>query len=162
MKKLIAKFGIRDFLSFNAMGVVELDVDGKKKTIEWERVIKVVFVGYFEEYSGYFLTEEYKAKDLYDTIVVNCKKNTVKVRTEGKQSIKKNVLEPFKTKFGTTSFFNAVFVEYKTIEGNRNMYVTHFEKSKKKNQIESLKKHLSEGVISEEERADGFVHLASQ
>lgn len=161
MKKLFAKLGIRDFMSFDSKGIQELKTDGRKKVVEWDRVTKVVFIDYFEEYSGYCLTDEYKSKKVFNKINVNCKKNLVKVRTGGKQSIKKNVIKPFRTRFGTTCIYYVVCVEYITVDGKKNMYITHYDKSKKKNQMTSLKDFISEEKIQELPRADGFIHLVS-
>ncbi|MDO6738997.1 hypothetical protein [Wenyingzhuangia sp. 2_MG-2023] len=161
MKKLLARFGFRNFLTFDPHGLEVLDVKGQKDVIEWNDILKVVFVGYFEEYSGYFLTNDYKSKALYENIEINCSQNMVKIRTGGSPIVKKNTSESFTTKFGTTCIYDVVFIEYRTPEGGKNLYALHYKKSKKEGQIKNLKRFLTDDKIHKATRADGFNHIFS-
>ncbi len=158
MKKLFARFKKEVMMSFSDDFMnVQLST-GEKKEIRWDSVVKLVFVNSFEEYSGYFLTDEYKRKELYKDICINCKRNTVRIRTGGAPTIENNAINPFLMKFGMTSIPDAVFTEYKDDAGEINLYVVHYNKSKKDKLIEQLKIKISN--IYYEQRIEGFSYIS--
>lgn len=160
MKKLLAKLIGKIYLSYNDKGILVKDSKNSANTIGWSHVNKIVFVDYFEEYSGYFLTEDYKNKVLYNDISVDCNRNIVKVRTGGAPSIKKNTSKPFSKQFGTTLINNVVFVEYQDLEGLKSLYAVHYEDSESEKLKQELKEFTKKDNIFIEQKIEGFSFIA--
>lgn len=160
MKKLFAKFKRKSLLSFDSNGV-KVDTSLKESiVVTWDNITKIVAVGHFEEYSGYFLTEEYKSKDLYNDIHVDCSRNTVKIRTGGAPTVKNNTSEPFSRKFGTTCIYNVVFVEYKNSDNLTNLFAIHYKEGNKSELIKDLKVFLKNEKVFDENRIEGFSYIS--
>lgn len=161
MKKLFARWVGKSSLSFNDHGVDVRSSEKKiKEVVDWKSVTKVVFVEYFEEYSGYFLTDEFKSKELYDDIFVDCCQNIVKVRTGGRSRINRNISAPFKRKFGTTGIYNIVFVEYcLENEEKTNLFAVHYKSKNKLNLKKELGKYLDKEKIFDNYRMEGFSYV---
>ncbi|WP_010136911.1 hypothetical protein [Ochrovirga pacifica] len=160
MKKLLAKLGVKSFLNFNQNGIEVVNTDSERFFVDWDKIEKVVFVGYFEEYSGYFLTNDYKSKELYNDIFIDCAQNQVKIRTGSTPVVKRNTSDSFTTKHGTTCIYDAVFVEYRTKDGKLDLYAQHYNKNKVKEVKTELEKHLANKVY-QFTRLDGFNHISS-
>ncbi len=161
MKKLFAKFGLKNYWSFSESGVELVNSSGEKCVVVWDKVQRITFVDYFEEYSGYFLTDDYKNKVTYNDIRIDCNKNIVRIRTGSTPVVKKNTSDAFSTKHGTACVEKAVFVEYFNNKGKMNLYVEHFESHKKAKQMKELTKYISSDKINKKTRVDGFNHLVS-
>lgn len=159
MKKLFAKLIGKVFLSYNDKGVDVENSVGFKGNIDWKTVNKIVFVDYFEEYSGYFLTEEYMDKVLYNDIYVDCNQNIVKIRTGGAPTIKKNTSKPFSRKFGTTLVNNVALVEYND-NNTKNLYAVHYKKSELISLLSEIENYISKDKIYNESRVEGFGFIA--
>lgn len=161
MRKLFARFRRRNLLSYDRANGVEVTTSLAKQsvTVDWSSVEKIVLVSQFEEYSGYFLTDEYKSKELYNDIFVDCNRNIVKIRTGGAATVKKNSSEPFSSKFGTTCIYFALFVVYKSAEGKTNLFATHYKDENKKNLLEDLKSVLDDEKVLVEKRIEGFNYI---
>lgn len=161
MNKLFFNFGIKNYWSFDENGVNVVNSSGEKLIVAWDKIHKISFVDYFEEYSGYFLTDEYINKATYNDIRIDCNKNSVRIRTGSTPVVRRNTSNAFTTKHGTACVEKAVFVEYLNNNGDTNLYVEHFEKLKKSKQINELTKYLPADKICKQKRVDGFNHLAS-
>jgi len=161
MKNLFEKWIRKSPLSFNDNGVsLRVSTKNTKVVVGWEAITKVVFVGYFEEYSGYFLTDEFTSKELYNDIFVDCNQNIVKIRTGGRSRVKKNTSSPFQRKFGTTSIHNVVFVEYcSENESKPNLFAVHFNSQTKLKMIKELESFLAKETLLDEHRVEGFSYI---
>lgn len=160
MKKLFSKIRKKKNLSFDKDGIKATLSEGREVVIKWSSVNKVVLLDTFEEYSGYFLTEDYLSKVLYHDISVDCKQNVVKIRTGGTPKVKKNTSEPFSMNFGTTSIYYPIFIEYIDDLGNKNLYATHYNDWKKLEIIEELETFLPKKMIREKKKLEGFTALS--
>ena len=160
MKRFFDKLRNKKTLSFDKEGVLVSNSKGNSIVVDWDKINKVVFVDTFEEYSGYFLTEEYKNKELYKSIKIACNQNVVKIRTGGAPTIKNNTSEPFSRDFGTTSIYYPVFIEYLDAEGSKNLYATHYDEGHKKQLIKEFKEILGEDRIRFKKRLEGFNPLS--
>ncbi|MGY5351953.1 hypothetical protein ACXGQW_05240 [Wenyingzhuangia sp. IMCC45533] len=160
MKKILAKFMRKRTLSYNDGGIT-VDISGENVfKINWQSILKLVFVEYFEEYSGYFLTEDYKSKSLYQNIYVDCNRNVVKIRTGGTPTVKNNTSKPFSRKFGTTSIAHVVFVEFKDDKGLKNLYAVHYQPEKLGETVSEIKACLDDEKIYTEGTIEGFSYIA--
>ncbi|NJB81950.1 hypothetical protein [Wenyingzhuangia aestuarii] len=160
MRKLFAKFKGKSLLSFDSKGINVMSSSKDKSVVCWKNVNKIVLVAHFEEYSGYFLTEEYKSKVLYNDMFVDCSQNMLKIRTGGTPTVKNNTSKPFSKKFGTTCVYNALFVEYTTEDGKKNLFAVHYEPEKKADLVKELEDYLNEKKIFVENRTEGFNYIA--
>lgn len=158
MKKMFAKFTGKKTLSYDDKGIVVKKSSESEMIVNWQSINKVVFVNYFEEYSGYFLTDDYKLKTLYNDISVDCNRNIVKIRTGGAPTVNKNTSKPFSKKYGTTSINDVVFVEYKDVKGAKNLYALHYENVNKS--AEALRNYLDENKVLQESKIEGFSYIA--
>lgn len=161
MKKILAKFGLKGNWSFSENGVEVVNSSEQKCVVAWSKINKIVFVDYFEEYSGYFLTDDFLSKKLYTDIKIDCSKNEVRIRTGSSPVLKKNMTNAFTTKHGTTCVKQAVFVEYVSDKGEKLLYANHFNSSKKTKEIQEIEKFIDISKITKKTRVDGFNHLAS-
>ena len=157
MKKLFTKFRKKDALCYDKGGVEMI----KNQKTPWFKIHKIVFVDYFEEYSGYFLTDDYKSKVLYNEMNINCSQNTVKVRTGSTSVVKKNMSNSFTMEHGTTCIHEIVFIEYLDKEGRKSLYASHYDKGKLKHDVKELSRLLSYDKVFMFERSDGFNYIAS-
>ncbi|NIJ43631.1 hypothetical protein FHR24_000070 [Wenyingzhuangia heitensis] len=160
MKKLFAKLKGKSLLSYDNKGVNVVTSLKRCNVVEWSKINKIVFVGHFEEYSGYFLTEEYKTKALYNDIYTDCSQNMLKIRTGGTPTVKNNTSKPFSRKFGTTCVYYAVFVEYLTDEGDKNLFAVHYDADRKAEIVKELERFLNDKKIFVENRIEGFNYIA--
>jgi len=161
MMNLLERWLGKSSLSFNDNGVnLRLSTKKTKVIVGWEAINKIILVEYFEEYSGYFLTEEFLSKELYKDIFVDCKQNIVKIRTGGRSSVKRNTSSPFKRKFGTTSIHNVIFVEYCSEKDSKpNLFAVHFNSETKLELTKKLEKFLGKENLFKERRVEGFSYI---
>ncbi|MDO3695820.1 hypothetical protein QVZ41_13300 [Wenyingzhuangia sp. chi5] len=150
----------RKYVLFNEEGILAILSDQKPLIISWEQVEKIVLTDVFEEYSGYFLTEDYKSKVLYHDISIDCNQNVVRIRTGGTPKVRKNTLKPFSRKFGTTSIYYPIFIEYVDDSGNKNLYANHFDDKAKLEIVEKLSLFLPKDKIHQKKRIGGFTPLS--
>ena len=161
MKKLFAKIlRKKKNLCFDKSGVFATISDGKEIVIKWSSIKKIILLDTFEEYSGYFLTEDYISKVLYYDITIACNQNVVKIRTGGTPKVKKNTSEPFSRNFGTTSIYYPIFIEYIDGSGNKNLYASHYDDRKKDNIIKELEAFLPKNIIRHKKKIEGFTPLS--
>lgn len=158
--KLFSFLSKKKYLSYNEQGVLTTNSIGQSFFLPWKMIKKVVVVRFFEEYSGYFLTKEYKSKHLYNDIAINCSHNIVRIRTGSKPRIHKNISKPFSRKFGLTSIYHVVFVEYNDSVGNKNLYAAHYNNEQKDLFVTELKKHLDKEKIRLKKIIEGFTPLS--
>ena len=160
MKKLFAKFKKKKNLSFDEKGISATLSNGKNIRIDWSGIEKVVLLDVFEEYSGYFLTEDYKSKVIYHDISIDCSQNTVRIRTGGAPKIRKNTSRPFSRKFGTTSIYYPVFIEYRGDSGHKNLYANHYDDKAKSEMVEKLSSFIPKEKIHQKNKIEGFTPLS--
>ncbi|ANW97018.1 hypothetical protein AXE80_12315 [Wenyingzhuangia fucanilytica] len=160
MKRLFARIRKNKNISFDESGIIATTSDGQEVLVKWGSVNKIVLLDAFEEYSGYFLTDDYKSKVLYHDISIACKQNIVKVRTGGSPSVKKNISEPFSKNFGTTSIYYPVFVEYVDDLGNKNLYANHYSNKDKEEVVKQLKTFLPKDKVHQKKKVEGFTPLS--
>jgi len=161
MRKLLSRFIKNTSLNYDEDGVCVYDEQRSLTKISWLNISKIIFVGFFEEYSGYFLTDDFKGKKQYAKIFFDGMHNTVKVRTTGSPSVKKNASEPFKIPHGTTNITKVIFIEYLDVQGNKNIYAVHYSDGKKEELVNQLKVYLTEKKVFIRSRLDGFGHIPS-
>lgn len=159
MKKLIAKLLKKKNLHFDTIGVCAKKSDGQKIIISWNKINKVIILNTFEEYSGYFLTQDYLSKRLYHDISISCNRNIVKIRTGGSPQIRKNTSDPFSRNFGTTSIYHPVFIEYKDDLGRKSLFACHYNTSKKEELLDQLKSFITSDKIFNNNKIEGFEPL---
>lgn len=160
MKKFLQKVLKKKSLSFDKQGVSAKLSDGKEIVVHWSQIDKVIVLNVFEEYSGYFLTDDYLSKKLYHDISVECKQNVVKIRTGGAPTVKKNTSDPFSRNFGTTSIYYPVFVEYTDKLGHKNLFASHYDQNKKNEIVKQLTSFLSKDKVVQENKIEGFTPLS--
>lgn len=160
MKKLFARILKKKSLSFDKQGVSVEKSNGEEVVVKWNTVNKIVLLDTFEEYSGYFLTEDYQSKVLYHDISIACNQNIVKIRTGGSPTVKKNISDPFSKNFGTTSIYYPVFVEYIDDLGNKNLYANHYDQNNKEELIKQFQEFLPKDKILEKKKIEGFTPLS--
>ena len=160
MKNILRFFLKKTHFIFNVDGVLVVTSQKDEKYIKWSNINKIVVLNIFEEYSGYFFTEDYRSKKLYHDISIDCYKNKLKVRTGGAPLTKQNVSKPFSKQFGTTTLFHPVFVEYKDDLGNLNLYATHFEGSNKDIYLKQLEDFFPAERLFQKAKIEGFSSLS--
>ena len=160
MKKFFDKIFRRGKIAFDEVGILATKSDGKEIVVKWSNVKKIVLVDTFEEYSGYFLTEDYKSKVLYHNIYLACNQNVVRIRTGGSPKIRKNTSRPFSRKFGTTSIYYPIFVEYIDEFGRKNLYANHYDDEAKLETVKKLSEFLSKDKIHKKNKVEGFTTLS--
>ncbi|MDO3695819.1 hypothetical protein QVZ41_13295 [Wenyingzhuangia sp. chi5] len=160
MKKLFAKLRKKKNLSFDKSGVFATLSDGKEVVIKWSVIKKIILLDTFEEYSGYFLTEDYKSKALYDDISIDCNQNVVRIRTGGTPKVRKNTSRPFSRKFGTTSIYYPIFIEYVDDLGNKKLYANHYDDGAKLETVKKLSSFLAKDKIHQKNKVEGFTPLS--
>ena len=158
--KLLSFFQMKKYLSYSKQGVLITVSNNNSKIISWKSIKKIVLVEIFEEYSGYFLTEDYKSKVTYHDISIDCSQNTVRIRTGGAPKIRKNTLKPFSRKFGTTSIYHPIFIEYVDDSGNKNLYANHYDDKAKLEIVEKLSSFLPKDKIHQINKIEGFTPLS--
>ncbi|GGF65970.1 hypothetical protein [Wenyingzhuangia marina] len=160
MKKLFARILRKEKISFNEKGIFVTLSDDTNLRIKWNRVEKIILLDVFEEYSGYFLTEDYKSKVLYHDISIACNQNVVRIRTGGTPKVRKNTSKLFSRKFGTTSIYFPIFVEYIDESGNKNLYANHYDDKAKLETIEKLSSFIPKDKIHQKNKIEGFTPLS--
>ena len=158
--KLLSFFQQKKYLSYSKKGVLITASNNSSKIISWESIKKIVLVDIFEEYSGYFLTEDYKSKVIYHDISIDCSQNTVRIRTGGAPKIRKNTSRPFSRKFGTTSIYYPVFIEYRDDLGHKNLYANHYDDKAKSEMVEKLSSFIPKEKIHQKNKIEGFNPLS--
>lgn len=160
MKNILAFLGKKKFLEYDTNGVHVVNSKDSKSFTDWGVVEKIIITDAFEEYSGYFLTDDYNNKTFYNDIKICCDDNLVKVRTDGKPKISKNMAKPFLMKFGTTCLFNTVFVTYK--DGSQpNLFGVHYKPNNKQKLIDDLKNYIDFNKIIIKGKVEGFQSLST-
>lgn len=160
MKKLFARILKKKYLSFNGQGISIENSNGEELVVKWNEINKIVLLDTFEEYSGYFLTEDYLSKVLYQDISIACTQNLVKIRTGGSPTVKRNISDPFSRNFGTTSIYYPVFIEYVDELGNKNLYANHYNENNKEELIKQFESFLSKGKVLQKKKVEGFTPLS--
>ncbi|MGY5355069.1 hypothetical protein [Wenyingzhuangia sp. IMCC45467] len=160
MKKFFAKIRKKKMLSFDEQGVSMSISNGEKVVVKWANINKVVLLDTFEEYSGYFLTDDYLSKSIYNDICIECSQNIVKIRTGGSPTVKKNTSDPFSRNFGTTSIYYPVFIEYIDEFGNKNLFATHYNNGKKDEVVKQFEAFLPKDKIRQKKKIEGFTPLS--
>ena len=92
--------------------------------------------------------------------IIACNKNVVRIRTGGTPKVRKNTSKPFSRKFGTTSIYFPVFIEYVDDSGNKNLYANHFDDKFKLETVEKLSSFLPKDKIHQINKIEGFTPLA--
>ncbi|MGY5355068.1 hypothetical protein [Wenyingzhuangia sp. IMCC45467] len=150
----------KKYLTYYKDGILVTLSTNESIVVDWKKIEKIVFVSVFEEYSGYFLTNDYKSKVLYNNISIDCRQNIVRIRTGRAPTTKKNTSEPFSRKFGTTSIYHVVFVEYIDELENKNLYGIHYNNDDKNELINTFKIFLNKDKIHEQKMIEGFTPLS--
>jgi hypothetical protein len=158
--KLFSFLHKKKYLSYTDQVVEATNSNDEPVFLTWKIIKKVVFTNVFEEYSGYFLTDEYKSKSLYDDISINCSHNVVRIRTGSSPTTNRNISKPFSRKFGLTSIYHVVFVEYYDDVGNLNLYAAHYDNEQKNELVADFKQYVKEDVIYFKKIIEGFTPLA--
>ena len=158
--KLFSFLRKKEYVSYNKQGVLTTIANNDSKVIPWGNITKIVLVNVFEEYSGYFLTEEYKSKVLYHDIAINCSHNIVRIRTGSSPTTNKNISKPFSRKYGLTSVYHVIFVEYNDDLGNKNLYASHYANEQKNELVAGFKAHLKEEIVHVKKIIEGFTPLS--
>ena len=159
MNKFLSRFLKKKSLRYDGDGVEICQENDVEKKISWLEVNKVIFVGFFEEYSGCFLTDDFLNKKKYQHVYFEDVKNSVKIRTGSSPVVKSNVDQPFAIPHGTTNMIKIVLIEYTEENESKGLYAIHYEEKTKKEMIKEIKLYLPDDKVLVKSRLDGFAYI---